>query len=214
MGIDAGTSKGAERGTGNIVSAEFNLAYRWHSCISSKNDAWIQNFYHDLFGKPATDVTTQDMIMGFLSSTNPFLRTRLSASLAAFRGARTANSTTTNLLLALVRPLAPSVLRFGLLTIISQVSAARDPTHFLDPATVNPRRPLRRWPTRLFGPGRQPGSTYGNIPSTVPAEECPTRARSAGGAEEGSPSRRVRRVPAGGLGFTVPLPSHHEDHVR
>lgn len=66
MGIDAGTSKGAERGTGNIVSAEFNLAYRWHSCISAKDDAWLQKFYHDVFGKPAAEITTQDMVMGFM----------------------------------------------------------------------------------------------------------------------------------------------------
>ncbi|KAL1866885.1 hypothetical protein Daus18300_006588 [Diaporthe australafricana] len=65
MGRDAGTSKGAEAGTGNVVSAEFNLCYRWHSCISEKDDRWIQEFYADLFGKPATEVGVQDMVMGF-----------------------------------------------------------------------------------------------------------------------------------------------------
>lgn len=65
MGRDAGTSKGAESGTGNVVSAEFNLCYRWHSCISEKDDRWIQDFYADLFGKPATEVGVQDMVMGF-----------------------------------------------------------------------------------------------------------------------------------------------------
>lgn len=65
MGRDAGTSKGAEAGTGNVVSAEFNLCYRWHSCISEKDDRWIQEFYHELFGKPATEVGMQDMVMGF-----------------------------------------------------------------------------------------------------------------------------------------------------
>ena len=65
MGRDAGTSKGAEAGTGNVVSAEFNLCYRWHSCISEKDDRWIQEFYADLFGKPATEVSMQDMVMGF-----------------------------------------------------------------------------------------------------------------------------------------------------
>ncbi|KAL2163210.1 hypothetical protein VTH06DRAFT_5266 [Thermothelomyces fergusii] len=64
-GIDVGTSKGAERGTGNIVSAEFNLCYRWHSCISEKDEKWIEEFYYDLFGKPGTEVTVQDLIMGF-----------------------------------------------------------------------------------------------------------------------------------------------------
>lgn len=65
MGRDAGTNKGAEAGTGNVVSAEFNLAYRWHSCISERDDRWIQDFYHDLFGKPAHEVDMKDMGMGF-----------------------------------------------------------------------------------------------------------------------------------------------------
>lgn len=65
MGRDAGTAKGAEAGTGNVVSAEFNLCYRWHSCISEKDDRWVQDFYMDLFGKSATEVGVQDMVMGF-----------------------------------------------------------------------------------------------------------------------------------------------------
>lgn len=65
MGRDAGTSKGAEAGTGNVVSAEFNLCYRWHSCISEKDDKWIQEFYADLFGKPASEVDHVDMVRGF-----------------------------------------------------------------------------------------------------------------------------------------------------
>jgi prostaglandin-endoperoxide synthase 2 len=60
-----GTKEGAERGTGNVVSAEFNLCYRWHSCISERDDKWIQDFYHELFKKPGEDVTVQDLIMGF-----------------------------------------------------------------------------------------------------------------------------------------------------
>ncbi len=64
-GIDAGTKKGAERGTGNVVSAEFNLCYRWHSCISERDDKWIEEFYYDLFGKPGSELTVQDLVMGF-----------------------------------------------------------------------------------------------------------------------------------------------------
>ncbi|KAK0649852.1 heme peroxidase [Cercophora newfieldiana] len=64
-GIDVGTNQGAERGTGNVVSAEFNLCYRWHSCISEKDDKWIQDFYYELFGKPASEVTVPDLIGGF-----------------------------------------------------------------------------------------------------------------------------------------------------
>ncbi|KAK0714040.1 heme peroxidase [Lasiosphaeria miniovina] len=64
-GIDVGTKKGSARGTGNVVSAEFNLCYRWHSCVSEKDDKWIEEFYHDLFKKPAADVTVPELIMGF-----------------------------------------------------------------------------------------------------------------------------------------------------
>lgn len=47
------------------MSAEFNLCYRWHSCISEKDDKWIEEFYYDLFGKPGDQVSVQDLIMGF-----------------------------------------------------------------------------------------------------------------------------------------------------
>ncbi|KUI59129.1 Linoleate 10R-lipoxygenase [Cytospora mali] len=65
MGRDSGTEAGAAAGTGNVVSAEFNLCYRWHSCISEKDDKWIQEFYMDLFGKSATEVGVQDLVVGF-----------------------------------------------------------------------------------------------------------------------------------------------------
>ncbi|KAK4120585.1 heme peroxidase [Parathielavia appendiculata] len=64
-GIAAGTSQGAERGTGNVVSAEFNLCYRWHSCISEKDDKWIEEFYHDFFGKSPSELTPHDLYTGF-----------------------------------------------------------------------------------------------------------------------------------------------------
>ncbi|EAA30613.1 fatty acid oxygenase [Neurospora crassa OR74A] len=64
-GIDVGTKDGAERGTGNVVSAEFNLCYRWHSCISAKDEAWIEDFYYELFGKPGSDLSFHELIMGF-----------------------------------------------------------------------------------------------------------------------------------------------------
>ncbi|CAJ2503004.1 Uu.00g103980.m01.CDS01 [Anthostomella pinea] len=66
MGRDAGTHAGSERGTGSMVSAEFNLCYRWHSCISAKDDQWVQDFYQELFGKDPLSLSTQDMIMGFV----------------------------------------------------------------------------------------------------------------------------------------------------
>ncbi|OAA65385.1 linoleate diol synthase [Niveomyces insectorum RCEF 264] len=68
--LDAGdavaVSKVPDRGTGNVVSAEFNLCYRWHSCISAKDEKWIEKFYADLFGKPATEASMADLLAGFV----------------------------------------------------------------------------------------------------------------------------------------------------
>lgn len=67
MGKDAGTFAGSERGTGSMVSAEFNLSYRWHSCISAKDDQWIKDFYGTIFeNKDPENLTLQDMAMGFV----------------------------------------------------------------------------------------------------------------------------------------------------
>ncbi|KAI1428685.1 linoleate diol synthase [Xylaria sp. FL1777] len=67
MGQDAGTFSGCERGTGSMVSAEFNLCYRWHSCISAKDDQWIKEFYGTIFeDKDPENLTVQDMYMGFI----------------------------------------------------------------------------------------------------------------------------------------------------
>ncbi|KAM0789376.1 hypothetical protein ACM66B_000206 [Microbotryomycetes sp. NB124-2] len=35
--------KTAQRGTGNAVSLEFSLLYRWHSAVSEKEDKWLQD---------------------------------------------------------------------------------------------------------------------------------------------------------------------------
>ncbi|KAK5995433.1 Linoleate 10R-lipoxygenase [Cladobotryum mycophilum] len=50
-GIDVGTKQGSERGVGNSVSAEFNLCYRWHSCISEADEEWLHQFYDELLGE-------------------------------------------------------------------------------------------------------------------------------------------------------------------
>lgn len=42
-------SEGVPRGVGNQVSVEFNLLYRFHSCISKKDERWINNFFLKLF---------------------------------------------------------------------------------------------------------------------------------------------------------------------
>lgn len=56
--------EGTPRGLGNQVSAEFNLAYRWHSCISDKDDKWTQNLYQELFGKSGEEVSMVELLQG------------------------------------------------------------------------------------------------------------------------------------------------------
>ncbi|KAI0379935.1 heme peroxidase [Hypomontagnella monticulosa] len=49
--------EGTPRGVGNQVSVEFNLLYRFHSCISKKDERWINNFFLKLFpGRRAEDL--------------------------------------------------------------------------------------------------------------------------------------------------------------
>lgn len=49
--------EGVPRGVGNQVSVEFNLLYRFHSCISKKDERWINNFFLKLFpGRRAEDL--------------------------------------------------------------------------------------------------------------------------------------------------------------
>ncbi|KAI8959978.1 heme peroxidase [Daldinia sp. FL1419] len=49
--------EGAPRGVGNQVSAEFNLLYRFHSCISKKDERWINGFFLKLFpGRKVEDL--------------------------------------------------------------------------------------------------------------------------------------------------------------
>lgn len=62
-GTAVGTKEGAESGVGNAVSAEFNLCYRWHSCISHKDDLWIQKFFEELVGEPYEEMDIKTLIM-------------------------------------------------------------------------------------------------------------------------------------------------------
>ncbi|KAK9441774.1 heme peroxidase [Metarhizium brunneum] len=62
MGVAVGTAKGAESGVGNVVSAEFNLCYRWHSCISEMDDKWIQDFYSQILGDNYGEMNLQTLI--------------------------------------------------------------------------------------------------------------------------------------------------------
>lgn len=56
---------GTPAGVGNMVSVEFNLVYRWHSCISKRDDEWTQEFYKSLFpGKDTDKLTLQEFMVG------------------------------------------------------------------------------------------------------------------------------------------------------
>ena len=55
---------GTPRGVGNQVSAEFAIAYRWHSCISDRDDKWSRNLYKELFGKEAEEVSLPELLRG------------------------------------------------------------------------------------------------------------------------------------------------------
>ena len=50
---------------GNQVSAEFNLVYRWHACISERDAEWTKKEYERLFpGKEASEVSLPELLQG------------------------------------------------------------------------------------------------------------------------------------------------------
>jgi linoleate 8R-lipoxygenase/9,12-octadecadienoate 8-hydroperoxide 8R-isomerase len=49
-------------GGGNQVSAEFNLIYRWHSCVSERDDKWAQELYKELFHKNPSEVSMEEFV--------------------------------------------------------------------------------------------------------------------------------------------------------
>ena len=49
--------------SGNQVSAEFNLVYRWHACVSEKDDEWTREEYARLFpGKDPSQVSMKQFL--------------------------------------------------------------------------------------------------------------------------------------------------------
>ncbi|GAA6043896.1 hypothetical protein JCM8097_004294 [Rhodosporidiobolus ruineniae] len=48
------------RGTGNAVSVEFNVLYRWHMAISEKDEQWIEGLMKRFCQKPFADMTPED----------------------------------------------------------------------------------------------------------------------------------------------------------
>lgn len=61
---EGGTPEAAPSGIGNQVSFEFNLAYRWHSCIGKEDELWTDDIYQELFGKPGEDVSIPELVGG------------------------------------------------------------------------------------------------------------------------------------------------------
>ena len=59
------TGTAANGASGNQVSAEFNLVYRWHACVSEKDDKWTQEEYAKLFpGKNPSQVSMTQFLTG------------------------------------------------------------------------------------------------------------------------------------------------------
>ena len=61
--------------TGNQVSCEFNLVYRFHMIISDRDDKWTQGLFKQLF--PGKDPETMSLdefmqgLLGYLASVDP-----------------------------------------------------------------------------------------------------------------------------------------------
>lgn len=64
MADTAFNDDGTPRGTGNQVSAEFSIIYRWHPAISQRDEAWSEALFQKLFGKPAAEVSMPEMLAG------------------------------------------------------------------------------------------------------------------------------------------------------
>ncbi|KAJ5908809.1 Psi-producing oxygenase A [Penicillium taxi] len=57
--------KAVSKATGNQVSAEFNLVYRWHSCISARDQKWSEELYKEIFnGQDHNTISPQQFVMG------------------------------------------------------------------------------------------------------------------------------------------------------
>ncbi|KAH8800451.1 heme peroxidase family protein [Xylogone sp. PMI_703] len=58
--------QGSPRGIGNQVSVEFNMIYRWHSAVSSQDEAWADGFYKEVFGPNSNpdNTSTDEFLQG------------------------------------------------------------------------------------------------------------------------------------------------------
>lgn len=51
-------------GTGNQVSCEFNLVYRWHAAISKKDEKWSEDMYRKILGRDSyTDASEEELLL-------------------------------------------------------------------------------------------------------------------------------------------------------
>jgi linoleate 10R-lipoxygenase len=55
---------GTPKGTGNQVSCEFSLSYRWHSCIGQLDEQFTELTFYELFGKKPEHVNMGELMRG------------------------------------------------------------------------------------------------------------------------------------------------------
>ncbi|PLB54999.1 heme peroxidase [Aspergillus steynii IBT 23096] len=62
---DSLLGQAAARATGNQISAEFNLVYRWHSCISKRDEKWTRDLYSKIFpGRDPSNIPLPEFVRG------------------------------------------------------------------------------------------------------------------------------------------------------
>lgn len=61
---EGATPESAASGIGNQVSMEFNLAYRWHSCIGAADEEFTNKTYQQMFGKRGEDLSLPELVGG------------------------------------------------------------------------------------------------------------------------------------------------------
>ncbi|KAL4919990.1 heme peroxidase [Aspergillus aurantiobrunneus] len=55
----------AAMATGNQVSAEFNVVYRWHACISKRDEKWTEEFHREIMsGTDPSTLSLRDFVAG------------------------------------------------------------------------------------------------------------------------------------------------------
>ncbi|RYP00278.1 hypothetical protein DL763_000889 [Monosporascus cannonballus] len=64
-------SEGTPRGIGNQVSVEFNLLYRFHACISKRDEKWINEFFCGIFPdrtpESLSELTPGELLKGLVT---------------------------------------------------------------------------------------------------------------------------------------------------